>query len=258
VKNEDIYLSRAINNIIEFSDDIIIADNNSSDQTGSIAKHLSAINAKVQYHCIDDPSVSHDLILPYVGTDTWIFAVDGDEIYDPFGLVKLREEIRNGNYKDYLMVYGNVLHCTELDLINKNAMGYLARPSRSMTKLYNFSQIKEWSSDCSERLHGGEAVYFNPDIVNKRFRFDYDYTWENSSFRCLHAVFLQRSSLDKKKHVGRLNIHDKLMMGRKRKLYNYVLKILGMNTVSSTKNEYYRRGDLVTKNVGTFFNDAVS
>ena len=40
VKNEDIYIERVLLNILEFCDEIIVADNISSDRTGSIIKDL--------------------------------------------------------------------------------------------------------------------------------------------------------------------------------------------------------------------------
>ena len=48
---------------------------------------------KIELRSITDTRESHFLINGTAGTRTWIFAVDGDEIYDPVGLAKLRQEV---------------------------------------------------------------------------------------------------------------------------------------------------------------------
>jgi len=256
VQNEDRFLELSVKNALDFCDEFIIVDNQSVDNTPLVAEKLSKEFNQVSYHRINSPKESQKFIEPYINTNTWIFAVDGDEIYDPAGLKKLLPLLAT-KYREYWMVYGNVLHCEDVDFQKRKATGYLARPSRSMTKLYNFSLIKSWDGKCSERLHGGEAIFHNPASDEKRLRFDFESSWEESIFRCLHMVFLPRSSLDRKVGYGRLNIHDKLTMSRKQKLLRWIRTMFGLTYSSSTKNIYYRRGEKVNKDVDLFLvNDA--
>lgn len=243
----------AILNAMVLCDEFIIADNGSEDRSPETGKRLAEQHSNITYYRIDSPEQSQDLIQRYINTDTFIFAVDGDEIYDPNRLEQFRVQLVKGEYNDYWMTYGNVLHCAEIDESAGMAKGYLARPCRSMTKLYNFSLIKAWEGPCSERLHGGTVTFHDPESDQKRMRFDFDSSWEDSVFRCLHTVFLSRSSMEKGENSNRLNIHDQLMMSRKRKLLNFVLRLLRISSNSKTKNDYYMRGELVKKQVSDFF-----
>src|SRR4051812_41045475 len=93
VRNEDIFVERAIRNAIDFCDLLIIADHRSTDNTFAILTRLAAeFPKKIQLVRIQEPQESHFLINDYAGTPTWVFAVDGDEIYDPAGLFRFREE----------------------------------------------------------------------------------------------------------------------------------------------------------------------
>ena len=160
VRNEEKYLQRIIGNILDFCDRILIADNLSTDSTADIASSIAGrLNNKVEYHSISHPGQSHSLIQGFAGSNTWIFAVDGDELYDPEGLARLRQRIFSGAFNDWWVVFGNVLNCIELNMELRYARGYLAPPCRSMTKLYNFNAIESWNGPCPERLHGGKVVF---------------------------------------------------------------------------------------------------
>ena len=113
VQNEDRYMELGIRNALPFCDEFIIADNQSKDNSVEIAKRLSKEFDKVKFCMITDPAESQKLIEPYINTDTWIFAVDGDEVYDPKGLMELKEKMLMGECDQYWMIYGNVLHCTD-------------------------------------------------------------------------------------------------------------------------------------------------
>jgi len=161
VRNEDIHLDRAVANAREFCDRVLIADHQSDDRTPEIAEAWAARDPRVEYRRIGHPRESQDWILPFVNTPTWVFGFDGDEIYDPAGLARLRADLLAGRYDAYPRINGHVLHCTSLDIAAGVAAGYMAPPSRTMTKLYNFRAISEWRGPAPERLHGGR-VTFNP------------------------------------------------------------------------------------------------
>ena len=40
---------------------------------------------------------TNKFIEKYYSTNTWMFGVDGDELYDPIGLKKFRNELLSGN-----------------------------------------------------------------------------------------------------------------------------------------------------------------
>ena len=132
VHNEDIFLDRVVRNISAVCDRILIADHQSTDGTARIGQEWQSRLASVTYRRIRLPSESHEMIRPFANTRTWVFPVDGDEIYDPAGLERMRTSIMSGACDAHRQVYGNVLHCTSLDMTCKTASGYLAPPSRSM------------------------------------------------------------------------------------------------------------------------------
>lgn len=255
VKNEDIFINRVLKNIAEFCDDIFVADNCSIDRTTEKIKEEQCRNQKIIYYAVTSPALSHELLTSYAGTNTWIFAVDGDELYDPAGLQQLRSDILLGKYDAWWMILGNVLHCVELNIEHKYARGYLAPPCRSMTKLYNFSAIDAWRGPCPERLHGGTICFRNKYDKSLRLDLHQQHSWEESLFRCLHLCFIKRSSLDKAQEnqlVIRQNISDISSRGLIDRVKYYFLKIIKIRQDSSWKTERYMRGSLVEKSVATF------
>ena len=98
VKNEDLFIKTVLENILGFCDRIHVADHHSTDKTPQIIGQLAAEHPKIEYRCVDHVSESHDMIADYAGTETWVIGVDGDEVYDPEGLKRLREEIFAGQY----------------------------------------------------------------------------------------------------------------------------------------------------------------
>ena len=104
----------------------------------TIVRWLAGKMPKISYKSIRHPSESHALIQSFAGSPTWVFGVDGDEIYEPDRLAHLRQRILSGDFDKYWMLLGNVLHATKLATDRRTASGHFAPPCRSMTKLYNF------------------------------------------------------------------------------------------------------------------------
>lgn len=255
IKNEDIFIERVLKNITEFCDEILVADNCSTDKTAEKIRLAQPHNSKIRYHALHSPALSHELITCYAGTNTWIFAADGDELYDPAGLRQLRNELLLGTYDAWWMILGNVLHCVELNIEREYARGYLAPPCRSMTKLYNFSAIDAWSGPCPERLHGGTVHFKKGYDQSLRLDLYKQKDWEKSFFRCLHLCFLKRSSLDKEKKnqiLIRKNISDLSSENIAYRLKSLFMKIFCFEQHSSWKMERYMRGPLVKKQADAF------
>lgn len=259
VHNEDIFIERAIRNVVDFCDKIIITDHQSTDQTYAICQRLAGEFPKIDLRRIEHPSESADAIAPYYGTNTWVFGVDGDEIYDPEGLAVMRKRLMEGNFSDMWCVFGNVLNVTELDLGGKTAKGHLAPPSRPVTKLYNFSIIEDWLDCTEERLHG-EKIVFKPGyhFMLRRYLHQ-ELQWDESYFRCLHVPFLTRSSQDGASGLlsTRLNPDEIARMGIEtnplRRLAASLKVRLNQLLKRDWKNQKYRRGPLVEKDVSVFF-----
>jgi len=252
VRNEDLYIGRVLRNALSLCDRLLVADNGSTDDTWNRVQRLAGVDARVAARRIDDTAESHRMIQPYIGTSTWIFGVDGDEIYDPSGLARLRAEILAGRYQEYWKIVGNVLNCTALDVGAHSARGHLSPPSRSMTKLYNFGAFASWNGDCPERLHGGEPV-LREGFSEDRFCALHERTpWEESPFRCLHLCFLRRSSRDSAAPGARLNIMEK----RARRWWQR-LPVPGLRSGAAETERYkrrkYMRGPEVAVDVGAFF-----
>ena len=255
VRNEDRFVERAVRNAADFCDEVILADRRSTDHTPEILRKIAAENpAKFRFLELDHPKESHDLLQPYVGSNVWVFAVDGDEIYDPQRLAEFRPRLLAGEFDRHWMILGNVVHCREFDPAKKSATGFAAPPSRSMVKLYNFAAIDAWDGDTPERLHGGRIVFrpgYHDQAKLEMFR---TCTWDDTPLRCLHMCFLPRSSADRRNSRGaRESIIETFYGGWTGRLRRWFGRALGRAEASPSKTERYARGDLVTVNTAPFF-----
>ncbi len=254
VRNEDVFLERAVRNITGFCDAIIINDHQSQDGTREIIRRLaSEFPGIVQDEPIQHPRESHKFIEPYAGTDTWVIGVDGDEIYDPEGLKRFRQTLATGVLNHAWNVFGNVLNADSLDTATGEASGYLSPPCRSMTKLFHFGAISSWRGPCPQSLHGGELVFKPGFDSGKRVNLHMDLAWEDADFRCLHACFLKRSSIHPEgAEIARgsaMDLHHRPFAKAVRRIVD---RLMG-RPVYNYKIDKYRRGARVTKNVSTFF-----
>lgn len=259
IRNEDLCIGRVVANIAGFCDRIIIADHQSSDNTPTVVAGLAREYPHIEVHSIAQPSDSHELIRDLAGTPTWVFGVDGDEIYDPAGLKNLRAGLLAGQFDNSWLVFGNVLNCVELSKETGLATGYLAPPCRSMTKLYNFNLIDAWDGPCTQRLHGGAPQFRAGFDANLRRKLHTEYRWEESPFRCLHLCWLPRSSGEplraKGDIVARRNVTELGNRGLFQRLAEKIVASPGASFASKWKRDKYMRGDKVTKDIHPFFVD---
>jgi hypothetical protein len=253
VRNEDVFIERAIRNAVGFCDRIILADHHSTDGTLPILEKVTAaFPGKLEVVRIDHPQESHLLINDYAGSRTWIFAIDGDEIYDPAGLAHFRKELLTGKHDGSWMVFGNVLNCTAIDEVNGTATGYLAPPCRSMTKLFNFHLIESWGG-ATHVCANGTIKFKSGYDASLRLNLHEQVVWEEARFRCLHTCFMRRSSLDADQSHPRPNVSETYLrrglVGSVRKAFD---RLLGRPMVSTWKREKYARGPLVTVDATPF------
>lgn len=251
VRNEDRFLAQALENISDFCDEFLLFDHGSTDQTPAIFKRFATAGKPVKIQNISHPSLSHEELKPFANSPSWVFGVDGDEIYDPAGLARLRPRILGGEFDSHWMVMGHSLHVT--NFAKGKASGYMAPPSRSITKLYNFSAISAWPGRSMERLHGGSPVFHQGFDANKKRLLFEESSWNDSHFRCLHMCFCPRSSLEKSDGSPRKNIDE---------IYNrggFFQRMLSqfLKRKSDWKQERYRRGKLTEVDSAPFFHELV-
>jgi glycosyltransferase involved in cell wall biosynthesis len=258
VRNEDRFIRQALLNVAGFCDRVVVADHMSTDRTPSILAELSRAHDRVDVHRIKHSAESHALVAGYAGTDTWVLSVDGDELYDPDGLVRLRRELEQGAYDDVFRVRPAGLHCEELDESQGLATGYLSPPSRPLVGLLNFAAIDSWTDVRSERLHGGEIVFRSGFDLDRWRHLGSELGWDDSPFRCLHVCFLRRSSGEPRiaPGTGRPNLAETRsfrlgLLGRLERLARVALvRRQGPDgDAAAWKAEKYRRGERVTVDV---------
>jgi glycosyltransferase involved in cell wall biosynthesis len=254
VRNEDLHVEQVIRNIASFCDVIHVGDNGSTDGTWDILQSVAADLDHVRLARLPDLRRSQSLVEEYAGTPTWVFGVDGDELYDPSGLARLRRELLDGAYDEWFRVKSNVLNAVEVDRLASTATGYLAPPSRPITKLFNFGTVERWRGPSPQALHGGDRVLrpgVDPDAshnIGDRLE------WGDSHFRCLHCCFVQRSSADPPAlaGIGRMSPID--MERRDARWSRRLLRATrrGYSFGSAWKIEKYQRGPLVTVDITGF------
>jgi hypothetical protein len=253
VRDEDRFVRQAVRNAWEFCDRILLVDHRSEDATAGILREFAAEpSGKASFHAIARPHESHALLKPFVGTETWVFGVDGDEIYDPRGLQAFRPRLLAGEYDSHWMILGNVLHCDRVGARDNLASGFPAPPSRSITKLYNFAAIDSWEGDTPERLHGGCPAFRPGFHEGEKRRLQLEYSWEESPLRCLHACFVPRSSLDEA-GTTRENIMETFCGGWTNRIKRLARRLAGIPKTSDWKRERYARGERLTVPAAPFF-----
>jgi len=245
-----------VRNIADFCDRIHAYDHVSTDSTWEILRSLARDYDHIDAHRTHHAADSHRALEKYAGTPTWVFGVDGDELYDRGRLGTFRLSLLEGSFASVFKVASNVLNCVELDPERAVASGYLSPPSRSITKLYNFAAIESWKGDGAERLHGGELVFRNGydeqsvDNIGERL------SWDETPLRCLHMCFLRRSSAESRHDPGwarpileETGMQDRSLLGAVKR------RIRGRRPprVSAWKREKYMRGELVTVDASPFF-----
>lgn len=255
VHNEDVFVERAVRNVAAFCDCIHIVDHLSTDHTPEILKGLATELEGVTVVRSSDAGDSHRAIESYAGTPTWVLGVDGDELYDPNALARLRGELDVGAHADVFRLKGHVLNCDELDAGEGLASGYLAPPSRPVTKLFNMAAVETWTG-CLERLHDGAPV-FRPGFGWDSLRYLSEGSeWDSDPLRMVHTCFLRRSSGDMGERPSiRLGLPETgawrrgpsglLDRFRRRRHLDPRIKAYA-RAGSSWKQEWYARGPRVT------------
>lgn len=192
VRNEDYHIDWALQNILDFCDRIIVLDNYSTDRTYKIVSELAKAHRKIELRRWRNAKTSQRALTKFYETNTYIFGVDGDEIFCPIGLAKIRTRIMQGEFDSVYRISGNCLNCININFSNKTADGYPSPPATGGVKLYNFQLVKGWNNDRRERLHGHPI--FTAAMKTESVFIGNKNSFDDSPLRFLHLCFMQRSS----------------------------------------------------------------
>ena len=261
VRNEDVFVDRAIRNVVDFCDRIHVVDHVSDDRTWEIAQSLAREFDHLEVRRSRKSSDAHRLLEPYAGTPTWVIGVDGDELYDAEGLARLRRDLLGGVHADVFRLKAHVLNCDELDVGADTASGWLAPPSRPVTKLFNFRAVESWPA-IPEPLQSGPLTFRPGYEWESRRDLAEQTTWDTDPLRCLHVCFLRRSSLDGedvaagRKSLAESREFDRGLVGSlKRRVARrqQAPQLLELERRGKNwKREWYARGERVTVDAKPF------
>jgi glycosyltransferase involved in cell wall biosynthesis len=245
VRNEDAFVERSIRNVAGFCDRIHAVDHVSTDRTWEILERLAAELDHLEVERSRNSATAHRLLAPYAGTATWVFGVDGDELYDPAGLQRLRTALLAGEHADVFRLKAHVLNCDELD--EHTAGGWLAPPSRPITKLFNFGAVESWK-ESPDPLQAGDVVFKAGQHWESRRDLADSTSWEDDPLRCLHVCFLPRSSADD--GDARANLDESGAYDRGP--FGALKRLVRPRRNASWKHDWYARGEHVTVDAAPF------
>jgi glycosyltransferase involved in cell wall biosynthesis len=239
VRNEDVFLERAIRNAAGFCDRIHVLDHMSDDGTPAILRSLAEEFDMLDVRRSTFSGDSHVQLEAYVGTPTWVLVVDGDCVFDPAGLDALRESLADGEHDDVFRLRGHVLHCDEIDRDDGTVSGYLAPPSRPIVQLFNFGALTSWTG-CHQRVHGGDPVFRDGYEWHSVRDLTETCTWGSDPLRFVHTCFLRRSTADPESREGRPNLNE--LRGYRRGLLGRIRRAIRRPALDPRVEELHRHG----------------
>lgn len=251
VRDEDVFVERALSNVLDFCDELIVLDHGSRDRTPEILARLASSEPKIRVHAIRDLRLSHEHVARFAGEPVWVLAVDGDELHDPERLAKLREQILAGELDEWWSLTGNIVHANRVE--SGRAAGYMSPPSRTLAKLLNFGALESWDGPTPERLHGGNPRFKPGWDASRRYELHLEHSWDESPFRWLHVCFLRRSSRQPPGAQVKANPAARYYAGRVRRLRDTLMRELRRSREDGGKVEAYTRGELVEVDARPFF-----
>jgi glycosyltransferase involved in cell wall biosynthesis len=253
LRNEQNFVLWSLMNIVNFCDEIIVLDNKSKDRTPELLQEIARRFGHVRIFEVEDAYDTHKYVEQFAGKNFWLFGVDGDEIYDPVGLERLRPRILAGELNDDWRIYGHSLHVVGIDWASSKAFGYGQPQARSITKLYNFNAISSWREGRHQRLHG-KSMKFRPGYSLEKAGIVWnDVSWAESDLRCLHVCFVPRSPLDEGAE-GRPNPSEFMKSAAFLRRAARFLRLprLDSGRKRNYKQRFYAQGPIVSVDIGSF------
>ncbi len=196
VKNEEHFIAWALMNAVEFCDKILVLDNMSEDRTYEIVSTIAKEHDHVEVIRVKDGNNTHQYIEEYAGKPVWVIKIDGDEIFSPSGLSKLKNRLQAGEFDNFWMIEAPTLHAIGIQLEAGKAFGYTQPATKGCMFLFNFNAIDSWRAGRRERLHGSKVEFrkgYSSDQLHPYWK---HHTWSESEFKGLHLCFMPRSPLD--------------------------------------------------------------
>ncbi len=262
LRDEEHFAAWSLMNAAEFCDRILVMDNRSRDRTRQIVEAVAARHRHVEILDVEDARDTHKYLEDYAGTRTWVFGVDGDEIYDPAGLARMRPRLLAGEFDGYWRIAGHMRHVLGIRFDRAEAFGYTQPDAPEGTKCFNFDAIESWRPGPHERLHGRKSVVFRSgyghDSILRTWRQE---PWEETDFRCLHLCFFPRSRFEAAapgeagKSTGRANPRER--WGQRsllRRARRAVMRRLDprYDLKRNYKRRTYAKGPVATFDIGGF------
>ena len=117
VKNEDLYIRWAIENVLSFCDKVIVLDNYSDDETWNIVLKLASQHRKIEKYRIKSASESHDYIEEYDVERSWRYKERGcfGRIWKRADRKIIRKSDRNGMNSNSVWVSKSLLRALDAD-----------------------------------------------------------------------------------------------------------------------------------------------
>lgn len=188
VKNEEIFVKKAIESVIGIADEIIIFDTGSTDSTPEIIESIN--DPKIRFYkkglCTPEQLVSMRNEMIVMTKTKWFFVVDGDEIFyftDAEALKKDLEEIPEKTCR---------VEVTIRDFVKDPC---LAARDRVSGKIWRTDSIKFFG----EYPFEGGFPKNNPEAALQSFSMSI----LKDKIICYHMVYFTRSSKDSDVNVGR-------------------------------------------------------
>ena len=262
LRDEEYFAAWSLMNAVEFCDRVLVMDNRSRDRTREILEAVAARYRHVEILDVDDAYDTHKYLEAYAGTPTWVFGIDGDEIYDPAGLKQMRSRLLAGEFDGYWRIAGHMLHVLGIRFERTEAFGYAQPGAPEVTKLYNFGAVESWSPGPHERLHGLKSIVFRPNLGRDSILKVWQHqSWDQANFRCLHLAFMPRSPLDPPTPgetggvTGRANPSEHMKASSiLRRVRRAVLRRLDPDhdTKRNYKRRHYTKGPIATFDITGF------
>jgi glycosyltransferase involved in cell wall biosynthesis len=253
VRNEEYFITWSLASVADFCDELIVLDNLSSDRTPARLAALAERYPNIRVHRCEDANTSQSYIEEYAGRKVWVIGVDGDEIFDPAGLARLRPRILSGEFDHAWRIDGHFLNPVRVELDEGFAEGYAVPATPPGSKLYNFNAIDSWHEPGKQRLHGRNMVFRPGYSKETRHHLYEEEPWAGTDLRTLHLCFYPRTSLDVGLPARRPNPSFVKARGVRRGLI-HLQNFLAMPFArdASYKARRYRRGPLVRCPIESF------
>ncbi|MEX2530701.1 MAG: glycosyltransferase family 2 protein [Gemmatimonadota bacterium] len=253
LRNEEHFVTWVLRNVVDFCDELIVLDNQSTDRTPDRIAEIADAFPNVTVHECPDPNTSQKYIEHYAGERVWVFGVDGDEVYDPAGLARLRPRLLSGEFDGAWRLDGHALNAVRVDLDAGYAEGHAVPATPPGTKLYNFAAIDSWHEPEKQRLHGHRMVFrpgFSKTTVHPLYE---DEDWSGADLRLLHLCFFPRTPSSEISPAKRPNPSFVKARGLRRgliHLQNFLAR--PFSSEASYKTRRYARGPLVRRDIAAF------